>query len=297
MAGTSGKRGRAILLRDQLLLESSFVVKDENILDGDPWHFHPEIEIMFCCRSGGTYFIGSNVSAIREGDLFLIGKNLAHTRQHDDHHRLQNPPHGIDSIVVKFKEDLLGSKFFQIPDFNHIDTLLQSAQRGIKFNGKVTQVVGSRLKKMQRSGVGALMEIISILDLLTKSDEFTFLNPADSLNESSNRDLQNINIVFEFTNKNFREAVTLAQVASLLNLTEAAFCRYFKSRTRKSYFQYLTEVRIANVCKMLQEEDKDVVQVCYSNGFNNPSHFHKQFKKIVNLTPKEYRKKVLERIA
>jgi AraC-like DNA-binding protein len=147
------------------------------------------------------------------------------------------------------------------------------------------------MKLRSSFGIKALLEIISILDAMAHSEEFVFLNPMNFLSESNSHDVLKVNKVFEYTTAHFRDVVSLSEVASLVNLTAAAFCRYFKARTRKSYFQYLTEVRIASACKMLLEVDMDVAQVCYSNGFNNPSNFHKQFKKIVGLTPKEYRQK------
>jgi AraC-like DNA-binding protein len=140
------------------------------------------------------------------------------------------------------------------------------------------------------------MDVLAILDILAHADDFTYLNSTSFLSEPNNQDSQKINKVFLHTEKHFMEPISLSEVAALLNITEAAFCRYFKVHTGKSYFQYLTEFRIAHACRMLIEEDKDIAQVCFSSGFNNPSNFHKQFKKIVNLTPKAYRENGKKRI-
>lgn len=278
-------------------MEHSFVIKGDDIAPNNPWHFHLDVEILYCVKAKGTNFIGNYVQPTEDGELLLIGRNLAHTRRRDTQYYLQNPLEAPESIVVKFKEDFLGPDFFQIQQFSHIADLLQRAQRGIKFYGKTRDSVCQILERISgTSGILSLIDIISVLDKLANSDEFIFLNGVDYLSEANNIDSQKVNKVFEYTNEHFREVISLAEVASLVNLTEAAFCRYFKARTRKSYFQYLTEIRIANACRMLLNEDKDVSQVCFSSGFNNPSNFHKHFKKIVNLTPNEYRYKSQERI-
>jgi AraC-like DNA-binding protein len=44
------------------------------------------------------------------------------------------------------------------------------------------------------------------------------------------------------------------------------------------------------------EGNLDVTRVCYASGFNNLSHFHKQFKKIMRTTPSEYRHQSLKKI-
>ena len=116
------------------------------------------------------------------------------------------------------------------------------------------------------------------------------------MSDAHEKSSQKINKVYHYTIDHFREPISLAQVAALTNHSPAAFCRYFKTRTRKSYFQYLTEVRIAYACQLLMEGNLDVAEVCFASGFNNLSNFHKQFKKIVKFTPSEYQKKSKKKV-
>ena len=263
----------------------------EDIEAESPWHFHPEIEIVYSLKGKGTNHIGNYIGAIEEGELLMIGKNLPHTRIYDEECHSPISTVKPESITVKFREDFLGDEFFTRTGFDSIKKLFENAERGIKFRGKINSTIGERLKgNIGNSGVPALLEIISILNTLAQSAEFDFLNEA-VIQEENHQDSQKVNRIFEFTETHFRQPIKLSEVARLINLTEAAFCRYFKTRTRKSYFQYLTEIRIANACRMLLEEDRDIAEIGYSIGFNNPSNFHKHFKKIVHITPKEYRKK------
>jgi transcriptional regulator GlxA family with amidase domain len=54
--------------------------------------------------------------------------------------------------------------------------------------------------------------------------------------------------------QNFQQEIHLEQVASLVNMSESAFSRYFKHRTRETFSHILTEIRIEYACKMLQEK-------------------------------------------
>jgi AraC-like DNA-binding protein len=74
------------------------------------------------------------------------------------------------------------------------------------------------------------------------------------------------------------------------NLSAKAFCRYFKSKTRKTYYDFLLEVRVAHACNLLLEKDMTIYEVCYDSGFNNLSNFNRYFKKIMNKTPLEFKK-------
>lgn len=278
--------------------EKSIVIKGDAIAWDNPWHFHPEIELLYCIRGKGTNFIGNSIRAIEEGEILLIGKNLPHTRQRDRASYLEPDDPEPESIVVQFREDFLGSDFLQVREFRHINELLQRASRGLQFRGAIRESLSEKLKALKfRHETAAILHLLDILDEMARSEEFIFLNPEKYVSDAHEKSAQKINKVYHYTIANFRNPIALADVAALTNHSIAGFCRYFKTRTRKSYFQYLTEVRIAYACEWLREGQLDVTRVCFASGFNNLSHFHKQFKKIVMMTPSAYREKSLKKVA
>jgi AraC-like DNA-binding protein len=88
---------------------------------------------------------------------------------------------------------------------------------------------------------------------------------------------------------NFQKEVTLEAVANIASMNPAAFCRYFKRITNKSFIQFLNEIRIGYACKLLLDDKFSVSQICYESGFNNLSNFNKQFKAATNKTPQDYK--------
>jgi AraC-like DNA-binding protein len=54
----------------------------------------------------------------------------------------------------------------------------------------------------------------------------------------------------------------------------------------------VSEIRISHACRQLNKTDITVAEVCYQSGFNNLSNFTKIFRKIMNMSPKEYQKKM-----
>lgn len=278
-------------------LEKSIVIKGDDIAWNNPWHYHPEIEILYCIKGKGTNFIGNSIRSIEEGDLLVLGKNLPHTRQRDKTYYRENPLEKPESIVIQFRDDFLGEHFFDLREFGHIRELLNRATLGLKFYGLTQCLVAERLERIKSMNTTAsILELLAILDALARSEEFIKLNSVNYVIEVHEKSLQKINKVYHYTIEHFREPISLAQIASLTNHSPAAFCRYFKTRTRKSYFQYLTEIRIAYACELLREGNKDVTRVCFASGFNNLSNFHKQFKKVMKLTPSEYRHQSLKKI-
>jgi AraC-like DNA-binding protein len=195
-----------------------------------------------------------------------------------------------ETIVIQFRDDFLGDKFFSVKEFVHVQGLMARSSRGLKFFGETRSLVAARLEAAKSlGGAPAILALLEMLDILASSEEFVYLNSAHYVVSAHEKSSQKINKVYHYTIDNFREPISLAEVAALTDHSPAAFCRYFKTRTRKSYFQYLTEVRIAYACERLMEGALDVTRVCYASGFNNLSNFHKQFKKVMNTTPSEYR--------
>ena len=83
--------------------------------------------------------------------------------------------------------------------------------------------------------------------------------------------------------------LSLDMVAQEFHITSAYLCRILKQQTGVSYKEYLTELRIAEAKKMLQDKDSSVADVCQRVGYTNVSYFIKVFQKVAGVTPAKYR--------
>jgi AraC-like DNA-binding protein len=90
--------------------------------------------------------------------------------------------------------------------------------------------------------------------------------------------------------KNFTDTIKLGDVSSIANLTPTAFCKYFKSKTGKTFSSFVNEVRIGQACKLIFNLNLNISQICYSCGFNNLTNFNRNFKNFTKMTPTEYKK-------
>ncbi len=278
-------------------VEHSFVIKGDNIAWNNPWHFHPEIELLFCLRGKGTNYVGNYVAPIEEGEILLLGRDLPHTRQRDRSYYAANPLEEPETIVVQFDDQLLGERMFELREFAAVKSLLQRAGRGLKFTGETRAKVSAALVELRGlDGLNALLKLLSVLDVLGKSDEYTYLNAEGYAKSYTDADTQKINRVFAYVNDHFRDHISLMDVADICNLTPAAFCRYFKSRAKKSFLGYVNRVRIDYACSLLMLGTLDVTEVAYESGFNNMSNFQKQFRKVMNTTPSAYREIALKKV-
>lgn len=259
-----------------------FNENNENKNNG--WHYHPELELVYVNGGSGKRQIGSHVSYFRNGDLILIGSNLPHCGFTD---KLTG---NKSETLIQMKADFLGNDFFNIPEMKNIQKLFEVAKGGIAFFGKTKTKVGEKMEILEyQTDFQRLLSILNILNQLAISEEIKVLNGEGFSLETEVKDNDRINIVFNHVKTNFKEDISLDEIADMVSMTVPSFCRYFKKITNKTFTQFVNEYRLVHASKLLAEQPMSITQVCYESGFNNFSHFNKSFKAFTGQNPSEYR--------
>jgi AraC-like DNA-binding protein len=135
-----------------------------------------------------------------------------------------------------------------------------------------------------------LIGFIKILHKLSLSNEYKLLNASSVGLVVNLQDSKRIDTIYKYVRKHFMdEDLPLKTISALVNMTVPSFCRYFKKHTNKTFTQFVNEFRIVHATKLLSESDAPISEVCFDSGFNNFSHFNRNFKKITGKSPREYR--------
>lgn len=80
------------------------------------------------------------------------------------------------------------------------------------------------------------------------------------------------------------------ELANIVHMNNAAFCRFFKKVIGKTPMEYINELRINAATSEIRISTKPINQIAYENGFGSLSHFNKLFQKYHGKTPSVYRK-------
>ncbi len=248
-----------------------------------PWHQHEEVELILFKEGAGLSFVGNYVGEFEVGDIFFLSSNLPHTFQ-------KSGDIITSAVVIHFKENFWGNDFLNLAETQTITQLFNAGKQGLKITGQSKKLLSNLIQSLEKGkGLRRLINLMECLEILTAKKEYKALSTQEikPLN-SKNRD--RIDRVFQFTMDNFKEPIQLLQVAEIASMSVPAFCNYFKKSTRKKYIDFLNEIRIGYACKLLQDTQSSIVDVCFASGFNTLAHFNKQFMRIRNLTPSKYRK-------
>lgn len=100
-----------------------------------------------------------------------------------------------------------------------------------------------------------------------------------------------LNDILHYINHNYRENLKLEVIAPLFGYNSSYLGKIFTKKTGESFNCYLDKVRIEKSCKLLTEDKLKVYEIAEQVGYKNVDYFHKKFKKIIGVSPAEYRKK------
>ncbi|MBK9017514.1 MAG: helix-turn-helix transcriptional regulator [Saprospiraceae bacterium] len=193
--------------------------------------------------------------------------------------------------MVQLRGDFLGKDFLNQPEMAAVQQLFERAKSGVTFHGHTRWEVGQILVRMsEMDNFYRLVELLKVLQLMATSPEFEPLNINHVSAEVKPQDHYRMRRVFEFVEENFNRQFLQDEVASYVNMTTPAFCRFFKKLNHKVFTDFLNEYRVARACNLLAGDSQGISSVCYDSGFNNLSHFNKQFKIVTGQTPSDYRR-------
>ena len=283
---------KPLLLKVPKGLQKSFSIRQDVVLYFyDRWHYHPELELIHIEQGSGTQFVGDNIRNFRSGDLLLIGPNLPHYWRCDEKYFQRESQLYAQATVVHFSEEIFGKSFLALPENKAICELLFNSKRGLKINGSGTEEVKALLKDLlnQKSG-NTVISLLRILESLAQCTEVETLSELPFQEEFDQYDTDRINHIYQYSIRNFQKKISIEEISEVASISPNSFCRYFKSRSRKTYSQFLLELRIGHACKLLAETSLSVAQVCYESGFNNFANFNKYFKIYTGKSPLLYQK-------
>ncbi len=252
------------------------------------WHYHPELELVYIKKSTGTRFIGDSIERFSEGEVVLIGPNLPHMWLNDKKYFSDSSNLVAEAYAIHFKKDFLGKEFLNAPELKNVSDLIETSILGIKFVGLDHKVIALIKELPKKRSFEKLIQFLEILNSLANHTERVLLSSKGYL--SSFKKSYNINRdrVLQYIFNNFNRSITLVEVAAIANMNPTAFSRYFKKTHRKTFKEYLNEIRVGYACKLLTENDYNITRICYESGYNSVSNFNRQFKKIMGIPPSEY---------
>jgi AraC-like DNA-binding protein len=266
--------------------EEAFIYQeDREFVFYDKYHQHEEIQICYIKKGEGTVLVGDMISQYQKGDIFILGSNLPHVFRSD----LAESKKLSVMLTIFFTKNAFGKHFFNLPELNIIEPLFNAIKNGVQ----IRNVKPSVIRKFEKFKDADKYDRFILLMFLLKALNFAEKTPLSSYvfnKPFTDAEGKRMQMVFDFVMNNYQKNITLDEVAQIATMTKNAFCKYFKTRTNKTFFQFLIEIRIEHAAKLLiKNKELSVIEISEMSGFNNISNFNRKFKEIKKKTPFEFK--------
>lgn len=259
-----------------------------------PWHSHEEVEFLFV-NTGNAYITCSeNTFEAHQGDLIFINQKVQHFITPFSDRKL------ILDVLIVHPSVLFGVGQLELEQ-KYILPVLHSKNMEYLILGPshpYYEFYISHVKKINNAEDEKVLghELITKASILLMWQKFLPL--VNNFKKTDNKKLflqdeQRVKEATSFIQEHYMEPITLDEIAGSIMVSKSECCRCFKRSMHTTPFEYLMNYRILEAANCIKRKPQESIsQIAGSVGFNNTSYFNKIFKKYMDCTPSEYRKKI-----
>lgn len=258
-----------------------------------PFHMHDEFELIVIIKSHGKLYYGNNVTNFSDGNMFLFAPGLPHCFYNTRGYEKRNKT--AHAVVIFFRKDFLGNGFFDKTEAAQLNQLVKKSRSGVQILNPSKVLVKKIVSLKQKKNLERIGELLLILNEIAGRKSIKLLGGGDELNISGLSDSKIVNDTLKYVAENFQRDISLAKASSVANMQKAAFCRYFKRKTKKTFTEFVNETRIMHSRKLLSDTDKTVMEIAFESGYESASYFCRQFKQYCRMSPSVFREQIRQK--
>lgn len=257
-------------------------------------HWHEEAEFTIIREGSATYQIDQHTFRVNEGDLLFIAPNTLHSIYLDT-----GKPMVSDTLV--FHLDLLG---YSIMDQCTISYLRPFYNGSLKLCPRIESAhpAYQQLFHCVDSALCCVVEQPQYYELLLKEELHHFFYllfknnclTETNISKSTALHIDKVKQALLYVQENYRESITVNQLARLCNFSEVHFMNFFKKAVGIPCMEYIIQLRLKIAADLIATTSHSISEIALDSGFNNLSNFNRKFKTHYHLTPSEYRKEVFQ---
>jgi AraC-like DNA-binding protein len=257
-----------------------------------PFEWHDSLEIFYTLKGKGRYFIEDKIYTFQKGDIFVIGNNELHKSQ-----LIDGEP--FEALIIMFHPKIV--RMLQVND--EVDPLTIFYERPPSFSHQMKADIENQavldfiFKQLQTeyeiNREGSLRSIVSLLNwlLIVLKRMYEENKQIYSLNYKYPFKLNDtVSKALDYVNDHFNKDIKLSELAHTLCVSPSYLSREFKRVTGFTIIEFITSKRVRHAKNLLTNSFLQVTEIASEVGYNNVTHFHWIFKKMVGMSPGEYRK-------
>lgn len=265
----------------------------EHVID---CHWHDEAEFFYCLEGETLFQVDTEYFPVRAGEaVFIDGGDIHAAHAHGTK--------GCAFFSLVFDTQLLASAHYDAVQENLI---LPLQERKATFPRYIT--------RQDDTGISLLEHILAMMNSCkgeipgyegaVKGHLYLMLADIAATGRASNRSstgsrsesskIERLKTVILHIQQNYAHPIRLSELSALIPMSEGQFCRFFKSMTRQTPMDYINSYRIRQAAELLRQPERKISDIALEVGYDNISYFIRVFRKSMNCSPSEFRKRLLK---
>jgi AraC-like DNA-binding protein len=256
-------------------------------------HRHSHAELTWIERGRGLRWAGTHVEPFADGDLVLLGPEVAHAWLSGR----GNSAHACAATVLQFPADWAAST--GLPELRGLAALMGRAAYGLAIEGQLREQVQTLMQRLAQADaprrVALLIETLAVLAQghAQRSPELRHLTLQACASDGEASVLaarrQRVDRLMGWIQTHLADDFRVSDAAAQVGVSTAAFARFFRREVGKGFVEFVNDARCSWAALRLIESRESITQIAQGCGYGSLSNFGEQFRRRYGVSPREYR--------
>ncbi len=235
---------------------------------------HDDHLLIYCVEGQGSFTVDKLRHSVTAGDVLLLPRGIAHAYQSSD-----DRPWTI--YWIHFSGDK-SSEFIE-----YLNSQQDSFIINIGVNSRLVANFDILLESLQSSiNLPAFIHAANMLaQILT---HIPLLRPLAKAQRMA--DKFDLELIHALMHSNLHQKLDLSSLAQSVNLSKFHFIKCYKELTNTTPINYFIHLKIERACHLLDISTKPIQEISFNLGYEDSYYFSRIFKKVMGISPNQYRK-------
>lgn len=253
-------------------------------------HRHEFTEIVVVLGGVGDHLLDDDRFPISAGDVLAIDQNHAHGYRNARELRIANILFN-EQFVLDREQSLA-----HLAGYQALVHLEPGARKRLSFGGKLKLTTESRIlieqrieelrRELREKAEGYQALAVSILiDIIVHLCRLYGTSTSDT-----QRNLLDMGYVVGYLESRYPERIEIRDLCPLVAMSARTLMRRFSQATGTTPMQYLLRVRVTRAAHLLRTTQAPMTDISADVGFSDSNYFSRQFRRIIGMSPTDYRR-------